>query len=216
MPRVLFSGVSVGLFAGLVACAGQSITEADHSREVLQIAQQVPDAPTAKIDDYLSGIGLEEPSELSSDLVDIGQVDDQTAASSAYAFTDIEGEHPCFRDPEAECPEETRRFRTQALGRGGRQSDDNALRDLQALTPDIIDPDSFDPAQTAREIGRSGIPQSQAALSLGNALLTPPPPVEEEPDPGIDGGDVEQLIEDGVISLDLPGVVSPQGGSGGS
>lgn len=144
---------------------------------------------TAQIDDESSA------SSQNSLFVDqIGEID-----ATEYAFPEVEGDDPCAK-PGDDLPEQCNG--TSRIGQGqshlAKGGSNNALAELQSITPTVIDPTTFDADRTADEIGRgSGRLQSQAGMALGADLLAPPPPPKPEPDPnrpfGPDGVPLEHL-----------------------
>lgn len=71
-----------------------------------------------------------------------------------------------------------------------------ALSEIQALTPNVVDPQTFDPTRTAQDLGRSSVPQTQVGQALGFQLLQPPVvPEEAEPDDPANptGGDLPPI-----------------------
>lgn len=165
------------------------------------------------LENDLAALGLSEESRTDSaadwtDALSIEQVAN-TLDSRDYGFEDVEGVDPCQRvgaDPEA-CRDVSAALGSR-LDVDRKDGEPSALSELQAITPDVVDPQSFDPIATADELGRLQLPQSQAAQSLGFQLLQPPAPVPEP----------EETPEDATgglppLPLDVIVTQQPAGGS---
>lgn len=105
-------------------------------------------------------------------LLEVQQVQ-PSEGTSTYGFNDIEVDDPCavaYNAPE-HCRGLTRGHSNLNLQR--RQP--SAVFRLQAITPQVIDPSSFDAEKTADEIGR-GRAQLNSSRALGAELLFPERP----------------------------------------
>lgn len=119
-------------------------------------------------------------------LLGVEQISRAGSGGDSYAFETVEGDHPCIRDGQIDsaCSARAAELDRRVAGTMGRSRRANPESSLQSITPDVIDPDTFDPVLTADEIGRTGRLQSQAAQSLGSSLLgTGHLPPTDEPDP---------------------------------
>lgn len=159
-----------------------------------------------RVSDELSALGISTDTANDEDwnaLLTIDQViGSEESSQQEYAFQEIDGVHPCQREDVItdDCREISEGL-ARDLERNARSgSQSSAVSEIQAITPDIVDPQSFDPVITAGELGRQPIPQSQAAQALGFQLLQPPAlPVEPEADDPAD--DVTTVLPD--IPLDI-------------
>ena len=186
----IIKGISFALVSAslLVGCASQS----DQAEVPRRDAADAGAPKAGAVSKELAALGISaEHSEEKRDytaLLGVEQVS-SIATDQNYAFADVEGVHPCQRDEvlTEDCREISAKL-AEELAREPTGSNRSALSELQALTPDVVNPESFDPAVTASELGRVPLPQSQAAQSLGFQLLQPPvaPPVEPEPEENTD------------------------------
>lgn len=100
-----------------------------------------------------------------------------------YTFPYVEGDDPCAHLVNRELPECDPAFIGRQTNLEAMENNDRstALSDLQAITPNIIDPLEFDPDRTIDELGRTGRRlQPLAGQAVGAEFLAPPPP---EPEP---------------------------------
>jgi len=167
------SGAVVAL--SLSACAVQA-------QDTDKLSNKNKEQLSASADDLTVGPQITSEDLPPSSILFVDQVAN-TKASQSYAFSDLEGDDPCLHGseklgtPQCEIAPRNNSARTSPQSR----SSDNALSDLQTITPRVIDPGSFDPTRTADELGRNGRTlQSQAGMALGAKLLAPPPVVEPE------------------------------------
>ncbi|MEM6899430.1 MAG: hypothetical protein AAF583_06645 [Pseudomonadota bacterium] len=184
MAKVLNLTAAILATGSLAMCSSVDVVNQDVPRRVESDAN--PKAVGAVSEELAAlGITVAEQSETNdwSAVLGIEQVTSETQGAD-YAFKDVEGVHPCQRENviTEECHDILARLErqipTEQDGRGT-----SALSELQAITPDVVDPQSFDPVVTADELGRLPVPQSQAAQALGFQLLQPPAPVPVEPEP---------------------------------
>lgn len=120
-----------------------------------------------------------------------------------YAFEAVEGDHPCddARGSSSMAREQcqaTSRALSNALARDANRGRRGAAAELQSLTNEVIDPETFDPQRTIDEIGRGGRLNSLAAQSKGSQFLAGPT------------GQVPDTVDDSVLGTvldDLPPVV---------
>lgn len=95
--------------------------------------------------------------------------------SKGFSFEAVEGDHPCedAQQDDEQCAAASKAISAAAEGdairKKGRRS---AEAELQSLTSDIIDPDSFDPVRTIDEIGRGGQLNSLSARAVGSRFLS--------------------------------------------
>lgn len=112
-------------------------------------------------------------------------------APVGYSFADVEGDDPCLLEANRnrpQCNAEPGGLRDRQGARGHRDGR-TALSELQAITPNVIDPTTFDADRAADEIGRpQGDPQSQIGMAVGADFLTPPP---LPPEPELDETDAD-------------------------
>ena len=131
----------------------------------------------------------EKPTERSEDLLLVTQISD-LALEQDYAFAEVEGDDPCLLPENTALPQcEQSALSALATDMTKLSASEVALKELQAIVPDVIDPDSFDADRTANEIGRSGRNlQSQVSMALGTEFLMPQTDVEPEarPEPQIE------------------------------
>ncbi|MEM6410528.1 MAG: hypothetical protein AAF683_03225 [Pseudomonadota bacterium] len=184
MTKVLNLTAAILAAGSLALCSSVDVVDRDAPRRAESDAN--PKAAGAVSEELAAlGITVAQQSETNdwSTVLGIEQVTSETQGSD-YAFKDVEGIHPCQREDVItdDCREISARLAEQlAAEQTGRGT--SALSELQAITPDVVDPQSFDPVVTADELGRLPVPQSQAAQALGFQLLQPPAPVPVEPEP---------------------------------
>ncbi|MEO0881432.1 MAG: hypothetical protein AAFY34_01755 [Pseudomonadota bacterium] len=187
-------------------------------------AGEAPKRAASDADPKPSGAVIEELAELGIDVEAPASKEDWSAVLGVeqvttadedrnYAFADVEGVHPCQREEilTDDCREISARLAEELDRASGDPNRGSALSEIQALTPDVVDPQSFDPVVTAGELGRQPIPQSQAAQALGFQLLQPPVPPPAEPEPEEPGVDDFGTLPD--IPLDIIVNQTPGGGS---
>lgn len=108
-----------------------------------------------------------------------------------YTFADVEGDDPCLAEENRGLAQCKTALGNGSAGHAARPDGtaQNALSELQAITPNIIDPETFDADRTADEIGRpDGHPRSQVGMAVGADFLAPPPPPPEpeQPEPELE------------------------------
>ena len=116
---------------------------------------------------------------------------DQSPTIADYAFSEVEGDDPCL-DPETSQTDRCQpsRLSGSSLVSNTKRSSETALKELQSIVPNVVDPNSFDAERTADEIGRTGgALQSQAGMALGAQFLNPIPELEGEGDPELETPD---------------------------
>lgn len=105
-----------------------------------------------------------------------------TDRSREYTFADVEGDDPCLTEANRELAQCQASLlgNAGALNADGKRKTGTALSELQAITPNIIDPSTFDADRAADEVGRPGHRlQSQIGMAIGADFLAPPPPPPE-------------------------------------
>lgn len=181
-----FAFVGAALLAG---CATASTSPANDglAPRASAVEEKGPSGVTP-IAEELASLGLDTqtptPAAEVQALLGVEQVSRAGSGGQSYAFDDVEGDHPCIRDGQIDsaCSARAAELDRRVAGPMERRSRATAESSLQSITPDVIDPDTFDPVRTAEEIGRTGRLQSQAAQSLGTNLLeNVPPPTQPEP-----------------------------------
>lgn len=205
-----FSPLYGAIFAGLMvsACANgkQPASRQDLSGIQKSAAIDVPEVKDIVGDDLrVSQIVRPVQSSASPQaLLSFEQLNNDQKAD--YAFEAVDGDHPC---DDARGNSVMAREQCQATskalsnsiarnanraGRAGR----SAAAELQSLTNEIIDPETFDPQRTIDEIGRGGRLNSLAAQSIGADFLAGPI------------GPLPDAVDDSVLANvleDLPPVV---------
>lgn len=179
------------LGTGFVASACAHDVDAAGQGDPPAVYQTKIDLPKAEPfeagDLFVPQVGTDEASEDGADLLQVEQLDTSTTGEGGYAFDDVQGDHPC--DGEDQGTPECRAV-SEALERSvaddSRGSGRSAEAELQTLTNEVIDPETFDPERTIDEIGRGGTRlQSQAAQALGSEFLMPPPLEALPEDPAV-------------------------------
>lgn len=194
--------VVVSAFIALVGCVSADTPDQTALTTLTQTSKTIvsDDTQTEQISPT--------PGQLSSDAYEVSQItaDDR---SREYTFADVEGDDPCLtRETQdlVQCSL-TPLGDGSGLTAGQKRNEGTALSELQAFTPNVIDPSTFDADRAADEVGRPGRRlQSQIGMAVGADFLAPTPP---PPEP-------EQAPEDAIGQhrlppiIHLPGSAQPQ------
>jgi hypothetical protein len=125
-----------------------------------------------------------------------------------YAFDAVKGDHPCDGGRlETDACQATSKAIAEAANAKKQSTQGGAEAELQTLTSQIIDPDTFDPLTTIDEIGRGDQFSSLAAQAVGAEFLTPTVPqlpVEDAETPSPDAGLVPFVL-DITVTQGTPG-----------
>lgn len=207
---------AVSILALLVAssCAATDTKQASAPKRLANVETAPLQGPIAS---ELEALGLEPTTDearlmaLSDDL-GIAQIEQASDVREDYAFDEVEGNHPCLTNPDLS--EDCKAISEDILNRAQRAAKvrkRNAAVDLQAITPDVVDPDTFDPTRTAEEIGRvrelrSDAAQAVGAFLLGESVLVPVTPEPDLPDTvSPDQIELPELASDFIANQTAPG-----------
>jgi len=181
MMRTRLYGVTAAAFSLLIGCAADGpideFTEPSSSAPRNALADS---AQTEQIDT--------EAKPFAQESLQVEQITSKDR-SREYTFADLEGDDPCLIEANRELAQcKSTSIERQVESNTARARNNNrALSELQAITPNVIDPSTFDADRAADEIGRSGrSPQSQIGMAVGAEFLAPPPPPPEPEVPDID------------------------------
>ena len=104
-----------------------------------------------------------------------------------FAFDAVKGDHPCRgARVETDACQAASKALAEAANAKNKSTQGTAEAELQTLTNQVIDPDTFDPLTTIDEIGRGDQFSSLAAQAVGSEFLAPTipeAPVEDAVDP---------------------------------
>ncbi|MEL6860977.1 MAG: hypothetical protein AAGL11_04000 [Pseudomonadota bacterium] len=161
-------------------------------------------------EDTFDGVGIEQAAEsdrqFENSLLQIEQISSYEL-NRDYDITEVEGDDPCLL-PEnvdlAQCQKSLLSGMKQQENRG--RNADTALQEIQAIVPEVIDPDTFDADRTADEFGRSNrLVQSQAGLAVGNQFLMVPEAEDLRPEDGdLTPENAQELIQQFRQGLPAP------------
>lgn len=180
MPRMTIQLSCILCVLGAISCASadpqsSNLNNDDNTARILKSEAVLPDQISNEMN-------VNAAPSLMVDQIDPG------ATNTDYGFSDVKGDDPCL-DPATSA---TARCQPGLLDRasltdGNERNSETALKELQSIVPNVIDPNSFDAERTADEIGRSGGSlQSQASMALGAEFLAPPVELEAESEPELD------------------------------
>ena len=200
MNAKVLIGTSLFMVAPLVGCA--TAEESVAKQDAVEV--QTAEAPeTTDVLETLPALGIDVEADAADQdwgsVLSVQQVSEVSAEQAkSYAFADVEGNHPCLReDRDAEkCAQEAAELAEKIGSEEDSATNNYALSEIQALTPNVVDPQTFDPTRTAQDLGRSSVPQTQVGQALGFQLLQPPVvPEEAEPEDPANptGGDLPPI-----------------------
>ena len=145
----------------------------------------------------------------------VEQLNSQNGGDPAgYAFDAVKGDHPCGgRRVETDACQAVSKAIAEAANKKKPNTQGAAEAELQTLTTQIIDPDTFDPLTTIDEIGRGGQFSSLAAQAVGAEFLTPAAPevlIEDATSPdGAVGAGLPPFVLDVTVTQGTPGSPPP-------
>ena len=191
--------IIVGVMLSLVACAVRAPVESGAKDLAKTSCSGSGDITTTE------QVGGKSKTD-SAELLHVEQISNDNEPPD-FTFSYVEGDDPCALKSNRELVQCSPEFADQrgnlATMRNRRRS--NALSDLQAITPDIVDPLEFDPDRTIDELGRTDRRlKPQAGLAIGAEFLAPPQEPQPQPEP-------EELDADRGLKIQVPEPLSPRG-----
>ena len=176
---------SLSLLTAVCLAGCVSAQEPSNPPQLSELEQSSESTPDTASNDLIIESDLDAVGSDWNDILSVQQVSDESAFQTEdFAFAAVEGDHPCMQEEAVaeECSQKIERLADEVELEAA--TSDFALSEIQALTPNVVDPQTFDPTQTAQDLGRSPRPQTQAGQAVGFQLLQPAPiPVEPEEDP---------------------------------
>lgn len=129
-----------------------------------------------------------------------------------YTFDAVKGDHPCGgARVETDACQAASKAIAEAANAKNQNTQGAAEAELQTLTNQVIDPDTFDPLTTIDEIGRGDQFSSLAAQAVGAEFLTPEVPVEDAlaPDAAVTGAGLPPFVLDITVTQGTPASPPP-------